>query len=117
MKKFLCIMLLLFICGCNNNENSLIKNNYINNNDYNKIYSDLLLASNNVSYIPSSETEKSFYELIEAISDNCTKFSSSELDELYNLINNNYHFTYHENRYNNDDYKNDLNIIKTCKVE
>ena len=117
MKRILGLMLLFLICGCSNDENSLIKSNYINNNDYNTIYTDLLSASNDVSYIPSSETEKRFYELIEVIGDNCNKFSNNELEELYNLINNNYKFTYNENRYNNDDYQRDLNLIKTCITE
>ena len=118
MKKILeIIILLLLICGCSNNENSLIKSNYINNNDYNTIYSDLTLAINNISYIPSKETEKEFYELIEVISENCNKFTNEQLNNLYSIINNNYQFTYSKNRYNNENYKKDLNKIKLCITE
>lgn len=118
MKKVLGLIVALFlICGCSNDENSLIKSDYINNNDYNVVYKDLLSASNDVSYIPSKETEKRFYELIEVISDNCNKFSNDELNNLYSIMNNNYQFTYNKNRYNNDNYQSDLNKIKLCITE
>ena len=118
MKKVLgLIIVLLLICGCGNHENSLIKSNYINNSDYNTVYNDLLSAINDISYIPSKETEKKFYELIEVISNNCNKFSSDELSNLYSVIDNNYQFIYNERRYNNNDYQNDLNKIKSCLTE
>lgn len=118
MKKVLVLIItLLLICGCSNDENSLVKKDYINNNDYNTVYSDLLSAVNDVSYIPSKETEKNFYELIEVISDNCNKFSNDELNNLYSIMNNDYQFTYSKDRYNNEAYQNDLNLIKTCITE
>lgn len=118
MKKIVVIVMVLFIvCGCNNTKNSLIESNYINENDYSKIYNDLLEVAKEVSFIPSEENEKRFYELIEVISNNCRSFSNTELEELYNLMNINYQFIYSGRRYNNSNYKNDLNIIKNCKTE
>lgn len=117
MKKVLVFIFLFMLCGCSNEENSLVKSNYLNNSDYNKIYTDLLSASNDVAYIPSKETEKKFYELIEVISDNCDKFSNDELNNLYTLINSNYQFSYNKNRYSNDNYERDLSEIKNCLTE
>lgn len=117
MEKILIFGIIILLCGCGNVENSLEKSDYINKNNYNTIYSDLMSSTNDISYIPSKETEKRFYELIEVISDNCNKFTSTELNDMYNLVNNNYQFVYSGNRYTNEDFKNDLNIIKTCKTE
>jgi len=118
MKRILgLIITLLLVCGCDNDENSLIKTDYINKNNYNTIYNDLLTAVNEISYIPSKETEKTFYELIEVISYNCAKFSNDELNNLYSVIDNNYQFTYNKKRYSNDDFRNDLNKIKSCLTE
>lgn len=117
MRKVVIICLMLFICSCSNDENSLIKSNYINSHTYNQIYADLENASHNVSFIPSVDTEKDFYELIEVISLNCSKFTSDELANLYSLINNNYSFKYSKDRYNNDIYQNDLNKINKCLTE
>ena len=41
MKKYLILGIMIFILGCANEENSLVKNNYINNKKYNEIYNDL----------------------------------------------------------------------------
>lgn len=117
MKKIIIYGIIILLCGCGKVTNSLEKNDYINKNDYNTVYNDLLKASNDVSYIPSTDTEKRFYELIEIISDNCNKFTKSELDSLSSLINENYQFAYSGNRYNNTNFQNDLNIIKTCVTE
>ena len=118
MKKSIFILMLLFvICGCNNNKNSLVESNYINNSDYNKVYSDLTAICNEISFIPSIENERRFYEMIEVISDNCNHFANDELNNLYNLINNDYQFIYSGKRYTNDDYMSDLNKIKSCLTE
>ena len=115
MKKVgLLILSLILICGCNNDENSLVKKDYINKNSYDVVYNDLEKIINDVNYIPSKEVEKNFYEMIEVISDNCNKFTNTELNSLYDLMNNNYQFRYSKDRYTNNDYKNDLNKIKEC---
>lgn len=115
MKKGLLLILsLILICGCSNNENSLVKNDYINKNSYDVIYSDLEKIINDINYIPSKEVERNFYEMMEVISDNCSKFSDSELNNLYNLMNNNYQFKYSKNRYTNNDFQKDLKQVKEC---
>ena len=118
MKKVVLLTLLvLLICGCESNENSLVKSDYINKNSYSTIYNDLSKIVNDVSYIPSKEVERNFYEMIEVISDNCNKFSIDELTNLERLININYQFKYSGDNYTNDDYQNDLSKIKTCLAE
>ena len=118
MKKIILVFsFLLLVCGCGNSSNSLIDSDYINTHDYNQIYSDLSSIVEEVSFIPSEDNEKEFYELIEVISDNCTKFTNNELNELYNLMNSNYQFIYSGDRYNNDNYNSDLNTIKSCITE
>lgn len=119
MKKIgLIVFMVILLCGCNDHEeNSLVKKNYISQNNYDQIYSDLQSISNDIKYIPTKELEKNFYELIEVISDNCERFSQSELDGFYTLIDNGYRFKYSGDRYDNDDKLDDLEDIKTCLTE
>ena len=117
MKKIIILsLLLLFIVGCSD-ENSLVKENYIDNHSYSEIYQDLSNTSHEVSYFPTKKAEKHFYEIIEVIRDNHDKFNNDELTSLYNLININYNFKYNEKRYNNTNFQNDLNIIKNYITE
>lgn len=117
MKKIvLLVVVLLIFCGCSE-ENSLIKNNYIESHAYAEIYSDLNTAAHDVSYFPTKEKERDFYELIEVIRDNYGKFSNEELKELYRLMNVTYNFHYNEKRYNNDNFKTDLETIKSHITE
>lgn len=109
--------MILLMCGCSDNTNSLVESNYLNKNNYNTIYSDFKKVTNDIAYIPSKETEKSFYEMIEIISDNCDYFKKDELNNLYQLINRDYQFKYSSNRYTNEDYQKDLNAINMCLAE
>lgn len=115
MKKIVVLISFLFLlCGCGKEENRLVKDNYLDKNTYQEVHTDLTNITKEVSFIPSKDNERKFYEMIEVIRDNCEKFSKDELGELYNLANNNYQFIYSGKRYNDSIYQNDLQKIKVC---
>ncbi|MBQ8205934.1 MAG: hypothetical protein IJZ77_00535, partial [Bacilli bacterium] len=58
-KAVLIIVMILLMCGCSDNTNSLVESNYLNKNNYNNIYSDFKKVTNDIAYIPIKETEKS----------------------------------------------------------
>lgn len=115
MKKIIVFLILCLLCGCSND--NLIESDYINTHSYTEIYNDLSEISRNVSYFPTKENEREFYQMIEVIRDNCDRFTTDEITNLYNLIDNNYEFKYNLDEYNNADYSTDLQTIRKYITE
>ena len=119
MKKnyrwFLLIIFIGFTLACSNNELPNTTKNFIRDNEYNVIYSDLRSLVNEISMFPTKNSEEKFIYYVEGIKDNCDKFTSDEITNISNLLSINYQFKFNKLDYDINDFNKDLSVIKNCK--
>ena len=118
MKKnyryFLLIILVSFTVACSNNELHNTTKNFIRDNEYNVIYSDLKSLINEISMFPTKNSEEKFIYYVEGIKDNCRKFSNVEITNFSNLLSINYQFNFNKLDYDINDFNEDVLVIKNC---
>lgn len=111
--KFVFIILLLILTfGCGNDTKKDDINNYVMNNSSSLIINKLKECVNNVNMFPSKDSEEELIYYVMAIKDNKEKFSSEELNNFNVILQTNYEFKYNSLSYDNNDYQDDLNVIK-----
>ena len=113
-KYFLLIILVSFTVACSNNELHNTTKNFIRNNEYNVIYSDLKSLINEISMFPTKNSEEKFIYYVEGIKDNCRKFSNVEITNFSNLLSINYQFNFNKLDYDINDFNEDVLVIKNC---
>lgn len=114
MKKIgVLIITLLLLCGCSND--TKLKDeatSFIIDNTYSVIYNELDTHIEHLKMFPISDEEEKLIYYVQAVIDNHSKFSQSELLNLYNLFNFEYYFNFNEIDYTRSDYENDLKKIR-----
>jgi len=114
-KGFLLIVFLVFTVACSNDEQENTTKNFIRDNDYNVIYSDLKGLINEISMFPTRNSEEKFIYYVEGIKDNCHKFTNDEINSFSNLLSFNYQFNFNKIDYDINDFNKDVLVIKNCK--
>ena len=113
-KCFLLILLVGFSLACANNELKNTSKNFIRDNEYNVISSDLKSLINEISMFPTRNNEEKFIYYVEGIKDNCHKFTNDEITSFSNLLSINYQFRFNKLDYDINDFNKDVAFIKKC---
>ena len=103
---------ILFACSNDNLENNT--KNFIRDNEYNIIYSDLNSLINEISMFPTRNSEEKFIYYVEGIKENCHKFTKDEIIGFTNILEISYQFNFNKLNYNTNDFNEDVTIIKNC---
>lgn len=109
---FVLLIMICFTVGCSSNNLEQEAKNFIVDNNYNVIYSDLNNVINEIQMFPTKDKEEKFIYYVEAIKENYSKFTNDELNNISNLLSFEYSFNFNELGYTVNDFDNDQNIIK-----
>ena len=82
------------------------------NSSFSKIVDNLEKKYNYLSMFPDREHENEYINYLKVIKKNLDIYSKSELEQLYNVVNIDYHFSFNNMNYTDKDYKDFINRIK-----
>ena len=109
----LVLMIVPLFIGCQKNSLENDTKEFVKNNSYSAIYSDLNSIINEIKMFPTKEKEEKFIYYVKSIKDYHEKFTNDELINFNNLLDFSYNFSFNKMGYTISDFNNDKYTINS----